>query len=84
MVTGILMRHADNFSADGERCGGAGARRIQHMQRVGTRDEAEILFDLALRCDGLRAHAGTAGHQIVRLDLRNQPLQRTAEKLAAE
>ena len=32
----------------------------------------------------MRAHARSAGNQVVRLDLGNQPLQRSAEQLAAE
>jgi len=38
------------------------------MQGVGPRDQSEILLQLAARCDGLRAHAGAAGLEVVALE----------------
>src|ERR1035438_992900 len=54
------------------------------MQRVSPRDETEVLDKIPFRRDRLRTHAGPSGIQILRLNLRDQPLQATAKQFAAE
>ena len=60
------------------------AGRIHHVQLAFALNEVKIVHQRALRRHGLRTHARSAWNQVVRLDLGNQPLQRTAEQLAAE
>src|SRR5579872_5855431 len=54
------------------------------MQRVGARDETELLHQLTGRRNGLRTDARAARVEIVWLDLRNQAAQRLAKQIAAE
>src|ERR1017187_10135834 len=71
--------HGGNLRADGQRRRRRRARRAQHVQCVVARDDTEILHDLAIGNDGLRAHSGAACLQVAGLNLRHQALQRPAE-----
>src|SRR5450759_5672328 len=80
--TSPRLNHLDDLRADGQRCRGGRTRRVEHVQRVGARDQAEVLHQLALGRDGLRAHAAAAGYQIGGLDLGHQALERAAEDVS--
>src|SRR5579859_3647525 len=54
------------------------------MQRVGARDQTEFLYQFAGWGNSLGADSRAARVQVAGLDLRHEPLQRTAEKVAAE
>ena len=71
----LSWKHRNDFGADCERGSGCGTRRVQHVQRVGTGDEAEFLHQLAGRRNCLGAHAGASCLEIVGLDFRNEALQ---------
>ena len=83
-VRAIVFRHRHNLPADCQRRRGRRTGRVDHVQRVGAGNQPEILNQVALRRNRLRAHSRAARRQIARPDLRHQPLQRQAEQLPAE
>src|SRR5262245_12708120 len=54
------------------------------MECIPAGDEVEVLNDFARWRDGLRANTRAAVRQIVRLNLWDEPLKRSAKDIAAE
>src|SRR5262249_18696644 len=83
-VRGRFEEPVADGRADGQRGGGGGRRRVDHVDRAGRRREGEVVEQRAVGRDGLGADAGRRGHEVDRLDGRHEALHRGREALVVE
>ena len=76
----LIRRSFRDFLPDFDRRGRGGGGGIQHMQHPIFRDKQKIVHQLPRIGNRLRPYARRARHQVVRLNLGDQPLQASRER----